>query len=118
MPLNKPEPARGEVWLVSLDPTVGHEIKKTRPAVVVTSDVYNEYNWVVVIVPLTFARCRGIRPGARLRLPEGGLTSTSVSLPDQIRAIDRSRLVKRLGTLGGETLARLDRSLRIVLGLP
>ena len=117
MPLNKPEPARGEVWLVSLDPTVGHEVKKTRPAVVVTSDVYNEYNWVVVIVPLT-SHDAAEYDQVLVSPPEGGLTSTSVSLPDQIRAIDRSRLVKRLGTLGGETLARLDRSLRIVLGLP
>src|SRR5258708_33861106 len=46
-------PRRGEVWMVSLDPTVGHEIKKTRPAIVVTNDVYNTHNWVVVVVPIT-----------------------------------------------------------------
>lgn len=46
-------PIRGEVWLVSLDPTVGHELKKTRPAIVVTHDIYNRYNWVVLVVPLT-----------------------------------------------------------------
>ena len=101
---------------MSLDPTVGHEVKKTRPAVVVTSDVYNEYNWVVVIVPLT-SHDVAEYDQVLVAPPEGGLTSTSVSLPDQIRAIDRSRLVRRLGKLGDETLARLDRSLRIVLGL-
>ena len=53
MPVNNPQPTRGEVWFASLDPTIGHEVKKTRPAVVVTSDIYNEHNWVVVIVPLT-----------------------------------------------------------------
>ena len=48
-----PTPRRGEVWLVILDPTIGHEVKKTRPALVVTNDVYNRHNWVVLIVPLT-----------------------------------------------------------------
>jgi mRNA interferase MazF len=84
--------------------------------VIVTSDIYNEHNWVVVIVPLT-SHDVAEYDQVLVRPPEGGLTSTSVSLPDQIRAIDRSRLVKRLGKLDDETLARLDRSLRIVLGL-
>jgi mRNA interferase MazF len=49
----QPRPRRGEVWLVSLDPSVGHEIQKTRPAVIVTNDDYIRYNWVVLVVPLT-----------------------------------------------------------------
>ena len=48
-----PVPRRGEIWLVSLDPAVGHELKKTRPAIVVTDDIYNEHCWVVLIMPLT-----------------------------------------------------------------
>ncbi len=116
MPVSNPKPTRGEVWLVSLDPTVGHEVKKTRPAVVVTSNTYNEHNWVVVIVPLTSHHVAEYDQ-VLIEPPEGGLTSTSVSLPDQIRAIDRSRLIKRLGKLGDDALVRLDRSLRIVLGL-
>lgn len=111
-----PTPRRGDVWLVSLDPTVGHEVKKTRPAIVVTSDVYNRHNWVVVIVPLT---SHGMAEYDQVLIepPEGGLTSTSVTLPDQIRAVDRKRLVKRLGRVSREALSKLDRSLRIVLDL-
>jgi mRNA interferase MazF len=116
MPANKPQPTRGEVWLVSLDPTVGHEVKKTRPAVIVSSNIYNEHNWVVVIVPLT-SHDVSEYDQVLIEPPEGGLTSTSVTLPDQIRAIDRSRLIKLVGKLGDDSLARLDRSLRIVLGL-
>lgn len=111
-----PTPRRGDVWLVSLDPTVGHEVKKTRPAIVVTSDVYNRHNWVVVIVPLT-SHDMAEYDQVLIEPPEGGLTSTSVTLPDQIRAVDRKRLVKRLGRVSRETLSKLDRSLRIVLDL-
>lgn len=117
MAAGNPQPSRGEVWLVSLDPTVGHEIKKTRPAVVVTSDVYNQYNWVVVIIPLTSHDVAEIDQ-VLIVPPEGGLTARSVTLPDQIRAVDRVRLIKRLGRLSGGTVAKIDRSLRLVLNLP
>lgn len=111
-----PAPQRGEVWLVSLDPTVGHEVKKTRPAVVVSSDLYNRHNWVVIIVPLT-SRGQAEYDQVLIAPPEGGLNSTSATLPDQIRAVDRRRLVKRLGCLEAETINRLDHSLKVVLDI-
>lgn len=109
-------PRRGDIWLVSLDPAVGHEVQKTRPAVVVTSNVYNDHNWVIVVVPLT-SHAQAKYDQVLVLPPEGGLTSPSVVLPDQIRAIDRQRLVKRLGKLSPVSIDRLDRSLRIVLDL-
>ncbi len=111
-----PKPVRGEVWLVSLDPTIGHEVKKTRPAAVVTSDIYNRHNWVVVIVPLT-SHDVAEYDQVLIEPPEGGLTATSVTLPDQIRAVDRRRLVKRLGKLDDDSVKQIDRSLRLVLDL-
>lgn len=102
-------PRRGDVWLVSLDPTIGHEIKKTRPAVIVTSDVYNLHNWVVLAVPLT-SRETAEYDQVLVVPPEGGLTNTSVTLPDQLRAVDRRRLVKRLGRLESETMRQIDRT--------
>ena len=115
MPRN-PVPCRGDVWLVSLDPTIGHEVQKTRPAVVVTSDIYNRHNWVVVVVPLT-SHDTAEYDQVLIQPPEGGVASTSVTLPDQIRAVDRRRLVKRLGRVSDGTLQGLDRSLKIVLDL-
>lgn len=109
-------PHRGEVWLVSLDPTVGHELQKTRPAVVVTSDVYNTHNWVVVVVPLT-SRDKAEYDQVLIQPPEGGLVNASVTLPDQIRAVDRNRLVQRLGHVTAQTMAGIGRSLRMVLEL-
>ena len=115
MPRN-PTPHRGDVWLVSLDPTVGHEIQKTRPAVVVTSDIYNRYNWVVVVVPLS-SHDTAEYDQVCIDPPEGGVTARSVTLPDQIRAVDRRRLVKRLGCVSQRTLHDIEHSLKIVLDL-
>ena len=112
-----PSPARGDVWLVSLDPTIGHEVQKTRPAVVISSNIYNRYNWVVVVMPLT-SHGTAEYDQVLIAPPESGLDSASVTLPDQIRAVDRRRLVKRLGRVGPGTVAAIDRSLRIVLDLP
>ncbi len=116
MPRSNPRPIRGDVWLVSLDPTIGHEVQKTRPAVIVTNDIYNRHNWVVVVMPLTSHETAEYDQ-VLIRPPEGGVTSTSVTLPDQIRAVDRRRLVKRLGRVSQPTLRSIDRSLRIVLDL-
>ncbi len=109
-------PRRGEVWLVSLDPTVGHEVQKTRPAVVVTNDIYNEHNWVVLVVPLT-SRGDPAYDQVAVVPPDGCVANPSVTLPDQVRAVDRQRLVKRLGALAPGTIQQIDRSLRIVLDL-
>ncbi|MEI8374897.1 MAG: type II toxin-antitoxin system PemK/MazF family toxin [Planctomycetota bacterium] len=115
MPRN-PIPTRGDVWLVSLDPTIGDEVQKTRPAVVVTSNIYNRHNWVVVIMPLT-SHDTAEYDQVMIEPPEGGVTSTSVTLPDQIRSVDRRRLIKRLGCVCQDSLHRIDRSLKIVLDL-
>ena len=111
-----PIPRRGEIWLVSLDPTVGHEVQKTRPAIVVTDDIYNEHNWVVLIMPLT-SRDKAEYDQVLIDPPNGGLSNRSVTLPDQIRAIDRQRLVTRLGSLTEATMQKVDHSLRVVLSL-
>jgi mRNA interferase MazF len=109
-------PNRGEVWLVSLDPTLGHEIQKTRPAIVVSNDTYNRLNWVVIVVPVS-SHDRAEYDQVLLEPPEGGLSSRCVTLPDQIRAIDRRRLAKRLGRLSSSSLEKLDQTLKIALDL-
>ncbi len=110
------KPKRGEVWRVNLDPAVGHEIQKVRPVVVVTNDIYNVHNWVVIVVPFT-TRDAAQYDQVLVLPPEGGLTNPSVTLPDQMTAIDRSRLVKRLGRLNSTTMIQIDQSLKIVLDL-
>lgn len=91
---------RGEVWLCALDPTVGREIRKTRPCLIVSPDDLNRRLQTVVIAPLT----SGSRP-TRFRVPVRFREKDGLILPDQIRTLDRQRLVKRLGAVPEQVLA-------------
>jgi mRNA interferase MazF len=90
----------GEIWLAQLDPTIGSEIQKTRPCVVVSPDEMNAHLRTVIVAPMT----TGSRP-ARFRIPLTFQGKQELILLDQIRTLDGVRLVKRLGALRGPTLA-------------
>jgi mRNA interferase MazF len=91
-------PRRDEVWLVSLDPTQGAEIQKTRPALVVSPDETNEHLRTVIIAPMTTTvRPYPTRVGITFQNKSG-----QVAL-DQIRAVDRQRLVRKLGAAPSKT---------------
>ena len=89
---------RFDVYLVCLDPTVGSEIKKTRPALVISPDEMNRYIRTVIIAPMT---TKGRRYPTRVPCTFDGKTGRIVL--DQIRTVDKSRLVKRLGSLDEKT---------------
>jgi len=92
-------PRRDEVWLVSLDPALGSEIQKTRPALVVSPDEANQYLQTVVVAPMTTTvRPYPTRVAVTFQKKRG-----QVAL-DQIRAVDRQRLVRRLGTAPDQTV--------------
>jgi mRNA interferase MazF len=91
---------RGEVWLAALDPTLGSEIRKTRPCLVVSPDELNAHLRTLIVVPMT----TGSRP-APFRVPVRFQDKDGLALPDQMRTLDRRRLVKRLGAVEAETLA-------------
>lgn len=111
-------PKRGEVWLVSFDPTVGAEIKKTRPALVLQNEIANRYSPITIVGAITSQFEGRLYPTEVLvKAPEGGLTSDSVVLLNQIRSIDRQRLIKRLGTLRPTTMKQVERALQISFGL-
>lgn len=90
----------GEIWLATLDPTVGGEIQKTRPCVVVSPAEMNEHLRTVIVAPMT----TGSRP-AGFRVPLTFQGKAGLIVLDQIRTLDRVRLVKRLGALRPPTLA-------------
>ena len=91
---------RGEVWLVNLDPTVGSEIQKTRPCVVISPVEMHDYLRTAIVAPMT----TGSRPAPfRIALRHGG--KRGLILLDQIRAIDKTRLVKRAGAIAPSTLS-------------
>jgi len=94
-----PNPRRGDIWLANLDPTVGAEIQKTRPCVVISPPEMNDYLRTLIVAPMT----TGSRP-APFRVPITFRGKVGLILLDQLRAIDRQRLVRRLGGTGGATL--------------
>jgi len=111
-------PRRGEIYLVNFDPTVGAEIKKTRPALVIQNDVANRYSAITIVAAISSKFSLPLYPTEVLVNPEeSGLDQPSVVLLNQIRSIDRQRLAKRLGRIGRPTLSRVDQALQISLGL-
>jgi mRNA interferase MazF len=97
----------GEIWLAQLDPTVGSEIQQTRPCVVVSPNEMNEHLRTVIVAPMT----TGSRPAA-FRVPVRFKGKDGLIVLDQIRTLDRARLVKRLGSLRSTTLGATQRILQ------
>jgi mRNA interferase MazF len=91
---------RGEVWLVALDPTLGSEIQKTRPCVVVSPPELHDHLRTVIVAPMTTKS----RP-APFRVPVTFDRRKGLILLDQIRTVDKVRLVKRAGAIAERTLA-------------
>ena len=90
--------ARFEVHLVRLDPTEGHEVRKTRPCLVISPDEMNRYVATVIVAPMTTAgRAYPTRVPIRFRRRQGHIVL------DQIRTVDKSRLVQRLGKIDDPT---------------
>ena len=110
----KRAPRRGDVYWVALDPTLGTEIRKTRPAVVVSNDSCNAHGTRVVVLPLT-GNVDSLYPG-EARVDVKGKPARA--LGDQIRSIDKKRLRSRIGRLSQNELRGVDDALRITLELP
>lgn len=110
----KRPPRRGDVYWVGLDPVIGTEIRKTRPAVIVSNDSCNRYGTRVVVLPIT-SNVSSLFPGEALITIKG---RQGRALGDQIRSIDKSRLQARVGTVTPAEMARIDEALAITLALP
>jgi mRNA interferase MazF len=111
-------PKRGEVYLVNFDPTIGAEIQKTRPALVVQNNIANRYSPITIVGAISSQFDDQLYPTEDLiQPPEGGLTIPSVVLLNQVRSVDKRRLVRRLETLTLTTMERVDRAILISLGL-
>ncbi|MGH7835926.1 MAG: type II toxin-antitoxin system PemK/MazF family toxin [Candidatus Binatia bacterium] len=111
-------PRRGEVYLVNFDPTLGAEIQKTRPALIVQNDLANRYSAITIVAAITSQFDTPLYPTeVSISPPEGGLRTDSVALLNQIRSIDKQRLVRRLGTLKPGTMDQVDHAILISMGL-
>ncbi|MBI3770740.1 MAG: type II toxin-antitoxin system PemK/MazF family toxin [Deltaproteobacteria bacterium] len=112
-------PRRGDVYFVSLDPTVGAEIQKTRPAVVVQNDSANRASPITIVAAITSqTEPRSVYvTNVPIAKGDGGLTAPSLVLTNQLRSVDRQRLIRRIGALRPDTMRRVDRALAISLDL-
>ena len=112
------EVKRGDIWLVNLDPTIEHEIKKSRPAVIIQNDLGNKYSPITIIAPITSQNIEKVYPiEVILDRKSSGLEKISKVLLNQIRAIDKRRLIKKLGKIDYGTMITVDTSIKISLGL-
>jgi mRNA interferase MazF len=109
----KRPPRRGDVYWVNLDPVIGTEIRKTRPAVIVSNDSCNRYGTRVVVLPIT-SNVDSLYPG-EARVEVKGKPGRA--LGDQIRSVDKTRLSARAATLTLAEMAKIDEALAITLAL-
>jgi mRNA interferase MazF len=110
---------RGEVWLINLDPTIGAELKKTRPAVIVNDDTVGLLP-LKVIVPLTAWKEHYRQAPWLVRIevqPENGLDKTSAADAFQVRSLSQERLVRRLGKLTDAEMKSISSALTLVLSI-
>ena len=109
----KTAPKRGDVYWVALDPTHGTEIKKTRPAVIVSNNSCNAFGSRVVVLPLT-SNVDSLYPG-EAEITVNGKPARAIG--DQIRSLDKSRLRSKIETLIPDHLRAVDDAIRITLDL-
>ena len=104
---------RGQIWWVRLDPTVGAEIKKTRPCVILTVEAVSRARRTVTVLP--FSTSAMPRPPLAVALPSAG--AQAVAVCDQLRTVDKSRLTRQFGRLSEPDLRAVEDGVRAVLGL-
>jgi mRNA interferase MazF len=111
------QPARGQIWLVDLDPVRGHEQRGRRPGLVVSVDPFNEGPAdLVVVLPIT-TKAKGIPFHVPVLPPEGGVREKSFIKCEDVRSIAKERLTESWGAVSETTLEAVADRLRILLGL-
>jgi mRNA interferase MazF len=109
---------RGEIYLASLDPVMGQEISKTRPVVIVSNDKNNEFSGTITILPITSQNLQSVYPFEVFLLRgNANLPKDSKAKADQIRTLDKSRLIKNIGSLDSKDLDTIDKAIKIHLAL-
>lgn len=111
-------PKRGEIYWVNFDPTIGVEIKKTRPALVIQNDISNQRSSMTIVAAIT-SKCDGKIYPFEVLLDGTNccLAQKSMVLLNQIRVVDKIRLIKRIGCLSANKMILVNRALAISLGL-
>lgn len=110
-------PSRGDIWMLDLDPTRGHEQAGKRPGLIVSADPLNHGPaGLVIVVPIT-TRDRGIPFHVRIGADEGGLRQVSFAKCEDVRSVSADRLMRHMGRVAPDTLGKVEEGLRILLNL-
>ena len=110
-------PRRGEVWLVNFDPTVGSEIQKTRPALIIQNDIGNLASSITIVAAITSTQ-KGPYPFQVHRpIGEGGLEQESIVTLNHLRSIDRQRLIRRFGAVSQGVMRKVDQAILVSPGI-
>ena len=107
---------RGDIYLAALDPVIGREIAKTQPVVVVSNNLNNKHGGTITVLPLTSQKLKKVYP-FEILLSKGNanLPKESKVKADQIRTLDKRRLIKRFGQLTEEQITLIDEAIKIHL---
>jgi mRNA interferase MazF len=109
---------RGEIVIVNLNPVIGSEQGKTRPALIIQNDVGNKYSPLTIIAPITIKIYSQEYPtNVQISKKESKLKEESTILLNQIRTVDKRRIVKKISTLDNSVLAKIDLAIKASLGL-
>lgn len=112
-----PSPLRGDIWMIDLDPTRGHEQAGKRPALVISDDVFNSGPaGLIIVLPVT-SQAKGIRTHVAVQPPEGGLKKPSFIKCEDVRSVAVERLGKRLGAVSPATMEAVAMRLRVLMDL-
>jgi mRNA interferase MazF len=109
---------RGHIWLTKFDPTIDSEQKGTRPALIVSNDIGNQYGPTVIVVPLTSQIAKKRLP-THVLIPQAttGLKADSVALTEHVRGVSKLRLVSYLASVDVATMKQVDNALKIAMEL-
>ncbi|MBU2509839.1 type II toxin-antitoxin system PemK/MazF family toxin [bacterium] len=109
---------RNGIYVANLDPTIGHEISKTRPVIVVSNNINNRLSGTVSVLPIISTNLKKIYPfEVFLAKGIGNLPKNSKVKADQIRTLDKKRIIKHIGTLENMEMKKIDEALLIHLSL-
>ncbi|MGL5874365.1 MAG: type II toxin-antitoxin system PemK/MazF family toxin [Xenococcaceae cyanobacterium] len=108
---------RGDVWLANLNPTQGSEQAGIRPVIIFQNDLVSQFSTTTITIPITTNQRRATLPICLfIKQGDGGLVQDSVALCFQMRVLDKTRLMRKLGQLHPDTIARLEEVVLLTLG--
>lgn len=110
---------RGEIWVADLNPTRGSEQAGSRPVLIFQNNLISKYTLTILAIPLTTNLRRASLPSCvQISKGEGGLASDSVALCHQLRVLDKTRLTRKLGTVGSGIIAAIESCVKFTMGMP